>query len=97
MNLFSSLLGVVLNLTFPKLEWVSVAEAVKQGMSVLLAMLITSATSIAYLVLCLLTASIMLVEVFTLIFAALLILISYLMYRYLCGKGAIKYQNLGQN
>ncbi len=97
MNLFSALFGVVINLTFPKLDWVSEAVAVKQGISVLLAMLVTSATSVAYLILCILTASIMLVEVFTLIFAAILVLVSYLMYRHLNGKGAAIYQKLGQN
>ncbi len=97
MNLFSALFGVVINLAFPKLDWVSEAVAVKQGMSVLLAMLVTSATSVAYLILCILTASIMLVEVFTLIFAAILVLASYFMYRHLNGKGAEIYQKLGQN
>ena len=51
-NLFCALCGVVINLAFPKLDWISEAEAVKQGISVLIAMLVTSATSIVYIVLC---------------------------------------------
>lgn len=97
MNLFGAFLGVVINLAFPKLDWVSEAVAVKQGISVILSMLVTSATSVAYLILCILTASIMLVEVFTLVFAAVLVLASHFMYKYLNNKGAAIYQKLGQN
>lgn len=43
MGCFCALAGVIINLKLPKLDWISQAQAVKQGASTLLAMLVTAA------------------------------------------------------
>ena len=51
MTVFFALLGLLLNLRFPKFDWINEAVAVKQSMSVFLAVMIAMISSIAPVVL----------------------------------------------
>ncbi len=95
MNLFCAFIGVVMNIKFAKLDWINEAVAVKQGASVILSMLITSGVSILYFILSLILTPFIPTEPFALLFTAFLVAICYIMYSYLCNKGAAKYSTLG--
>ena len=96
MTAFCALFGVVINLNFPKLEWVSEAVAIKQGMSPLIAMLGTSAVSVAYLIGSVFCMNFMSTELFTTIYLLLLLLAIYFIYQYIKNKGAQAFLKLGQ-
>jgi len=86
---FSGLLGVVINLRFPRFDWLSETVAVKQSMSVMVCMFTDMAVSVGPMILYGNIMSRQLSEgAFYLIFAACLILADLLLYHDLKTKGA---------
>ncbi|NLB61505.1 MAG: hypothetical protein GX802_03635, partial [Clostridiales bacterium] len=93
--IFSSLLGVYINLLFPKFDWVSETVAVKQGISILLTMLVlTIAVALPVFVYVKIVQSHMDVLTYTLLLTALYGLASLVLYRYLEEDGAKRFERL---
>jgi ABC-2 type transport system permease protein len=87
-TVFEALFGVVVNLRFPKFDWISETVAVKQGVSTLITtfsgMGVVAAPVILYLTV---LKNIILPELLITIFAAVLVAVSAWMYEYLKTKG----------
>lgn len=97
MNVFCALFGVFVNLQMPKFDWINETVAIKQGMSSLICMFLSMGVAVLYLLPYLFwLVSFMAVEVYTLIFTIILVLLSFLLYSYLVGKGREKFMKLGQ-
>ena len=94
-TLFCALLGIVLNLQFPKFNWVNEIQAVKQGASPLLAMLSSMVVVIGPPVLYVtLLMGKMSPEAFTLLFMLLLAIVCGAFYAYICTAGSRKFSEL---
>lgn len=97
MTVFEALLGVVVNLRFPKFDWISETVAVKQSMSTMIttfsSMGIVAAPVILYVTV---LKNIILPELIITIFAAVLIAVSAVMYEYLKTKGGAIFSFLGE-
>lgn len=95
LNIFCALLGVVINLKFPKFDWISETVVVKQSMSPILAMFGSAAVVIApMLIYMFLAADKMSVDIFMGIFAAVLGIVSLGLYRYLVTRGKRVFEKL---
>lgn len=88
LNIFCALLGVVINLKFPKFDWINETVVVKQSMSPLLAMFGSAAVVLApMLIYMFLAAGKISVDAFTGIYAVVLGILSLWLYRYIVTKG----------
>jgi len=93
--IFFAFLGVLLNLLFPKFNWINEIVAIKQSMSVLLYMLLAMVTIIVPFILYFTVfIGIFKPEYYVLIYSALLLCFSYFMYHYLNNGGARKFERL---
>lgn len=90
---FISLLGLVLNLMFPRFDWKSEMEVVKQGMPTMLALLIGMAIGASPIGLILLLPAIK-VEYLFLAFTLVLSIITVGIYKYLATKGSTAFSRL---
>ena len=93
---FNALLGVVINLHFPKFNWTNEAQVVKQGASAFLAMLISA---VPVILLTIITVIIGVTKVIPMGFALGLYLIIYvigcfLLYKWMISKGANRFKAL---
>lgn len=96
-NAFCALLGVLVNLFLPKFNWINETVAVKQGMSTMVCMLVPMGIVALYLLpyLFWLNAYISVV-VYTLVFAILIVIASFVIYSYLTGNAKKRFEKLGQ-
>lgn len=96
-NAFCALLGVFINLMFPKFNWINETVAIKQGMSSLICMLGSMGVVGLYLLPYLIwLVEYMSVAAYTLVFSILLVLAAFIIYSYLTGKGRVRFEKLGQ-
>lgn len=94
-NVLFALLGVVINLNFPKLDWVSEMAAVKQSASTIVDMLLAMALVLIPGALYITALKNAVSEFwFLLILTVVYILTAFGLYRYLCGKGCRLFENL---
>ncbi len=95
MTVFCALLGVVVNLHFPKFDFISETAVVKQSMSVLISMFASMGAVILPAMLYIwLLKEILSGDVFILIFTAVLVLAGAVMIRYLHNGGARRFADL---
>jgi len=96
-NAFCALFGVYINLLLPKFNWINETVAIKQGMSTMICMFGSMGVVALYLLPYLLWLfQYMSAAVYTLIFAILLVVASFIIYSYLTGKGRERFEKLGQ-
>jgi ABC-2 type transport system permease protein len=96
-NAFCALFGVYINLLLPKFNWINETMAVKQGISTLVCMFVPMGIVALYLLPYLFRlAEYISLVVYTVIFAVLIIVASFVIYRYLTGKGRSRFEKLGQ-
>jgi ABC-2 type transport system permease protein len=97
MTVFEALFGVVVNLRFPKFDWISETVAVKQGMSSMItifsSMGVIAIPTVLYIAV---LKNMILPELYIIIFAAVLIASSAWMYEYLKTKGGAVFSFLGE-
>ncbi len=91
LSVLSGFYGVLYNLRFTRLDWISETSAVKQGASLMLAMFTGMGITIAMVVLSLVTEELMSVEMLYCIIDAVMIIITILMYMYIKGKGGKRF------
>ena len=95
-SVLMAFLGVLINLQFPKLDWINPIQVVKQGISVLIcmfgAMVLATVLILLYLFV---ISSVLGIEVYLLICSALFLAISYMVYRYFGNGGAKRLEALG--
>lgn len=95
LNIFCALFGIVLNLKFPKFDWINETVVVKQSASPMLAMFGSAAVVLApMLIYMFLAAGKMSIDAFIAIFAAVLGLVSFGLYRYLLTRGKRVFEGL---
>lgn len=96
-NAFCALFGVFVNLLLPKFNWINETVAIKQGMSTMVCMFVPIGIVLIYLLPYLFwLISYMSVEVYTLVFAILFVVASFIIYSYLTNKGRERFEKLGQ-
>lgn len=96
-NAFCALFGVYMNLLLPKFNWINETVAIKQGMSTMVCMFGSMGVVALYLLPYLLwLVQYVSAAVYTLIFAILLVVVSFIIYSYLTGKGRYRFERLGQ-
>lgn len=96
-NAFCALFGVIINLLLPKFNWINETVAIKQGISTLVCMFAPMGVIALYILPYLLwVAPYMHIVVYTLIFAILLVIASFVEYSYLTGKAKERFLKLGQ-
>jgi ABC-2 type transport system permease protein len=95
-TVFCALFGVVINLHFPKFDWVNEVVAIKQGMSTIIAMLASMASvAVPFLLYAFLLLQYMTAEAFMLICTVIFAVLSLWMFRYLKTKGKAIFETLG--
>ena len=94
-NLMMAYGGLVFNLRHPRLDWTNEAMVVKQGVPVLLIMLLSFGVNIVMTVAFILWFSHMNVAYYMLIWTLIIGGISYLMRSYMLGKGVQLFERLG--
>jgi len=95
-TIFCALFGVIINLHFPKFDWISETVAVKQGMSSLIAMFGSfGAVLIPAVLYFYVLKSVIDVEIYMLIVAIVLAIVCILMYQFLMTKGKEIFAKLG--
>lgn len=95
-TVFCALFGVVVNLHFPRFDWINEVVAIKQGMSTMIAMFASmAAIGVPALLYALLLLKYMTAEVFMLICTVIFAVLSLWMFRYLKTKGKAKFASLG--
>jgi ABC-2 type transport system permease protein len=96
-TVFCAMFGVVINLHFPKFDWINETVVIKQSMSTGVASLAAVAFIILPILLyAFLLARIMPAEIFMLICLIIFSALCLWMYRYLKTKGSVIWANLGQ-
>ncbi len=94
--IFCALLGVVINMHFPKLDWINETVPIKQSMSTLVTMLASMAVvALPILLYGLGFVQILTLESYMLIYAVIVVALCLLMYKYLKTKGSIIFASLG--
>ncbi len=92
---FTALFGVVVNLRFPRFDWVSETQVVKQSASVFVCMLVNIAIITVFAIFyTILLSTVMSLTAFASICTALFVAISAVLYMYLCKKGTQKFSEL---
>jgi ABC-2 type transport system permease protein len=96
MTLLMALFGVVINLQFPKFDWINELQPIKQGVSVLLSMFGAFALVAALAALyALILSGIIAVELYLTLCAALFAVLSGVLYGYLRNGGSRRFEALG--
>ena len=94
-TVFNAVLGVVVNLRHPRLDWISEVQVIKQSLSLLISMGISFAAvftpALLYLVVFYDSVS---SNVFLAVYALLLIIADVLMFKYLSGAGAKRFEEI---
>lgn len=94
-TVFNAYMGIVLNLAYPKFDWINEIDAVKQGLAPTLAIFIAMATIALPLILYLFVFKGMIsAEMYLLAVFGIFVLGSLILSRYLAGKGAEKFEML---
>ena len=94
-TVFNAYMGIVLNLAYPKFDWINEIDAVKQGIAPILAIFIAMASIALPLILYLFVFKDMIsAEMYLLIVFGIFVLGSLILSRYLSGKGAEKFRTL---
>ena len=98
-TVFNALLGVIINLNVPKFNWINEAQAVKQGMAPFLAMILSAVPAVLFTLLAVLfgVTGIISMDVYLIIYLLIAVLGTYLQYRWLSRKGALKFRRLQNN
>lgn len=94
LTLLTALFGVVVNLQFPKFDWINELQPIKQGVSVLLTMLGVFAFIAALAVLYFVLSAVLAVELYMTFCAALFAILSGLLYGYLRTGGSRRFEAL---
>lgn len=95
-TVFMCCLGLLFNLMFPRLDWMDETAAVKQGMSVLLTMLIGFASIGLLVVPCVLLSFVAPLWIPVAVVTVLLAAVSLVLYRTLLGYGTKRYFRIGE-
>ncbi|HHT86663.1 MAG TPA: hypothetical protein GXZ61_03210 [Clostridiales bacterium] len=94
-TVFAAFFGLYINLMFPKFDWVSETVAVKQSASILLTMLgLTVAVVIPIVLYVFVLDKHMDIFTYTLLFTAIFGIASLMLYRYIDGRGAKRFEGL---
>lgn len=94
-TVFNAYMGIVLNLAYPKFDWVNEVDAMKQGAAPLLAVLIAMATvAMPALLYVLLLGEMMAAEIYVLIVFLLFVLACAALNRYIAAKGVKQFEAL---
>ncbi|UOO37643.1 hypothetical protein IZU99_10435 [Oscillospiraceae bacterium CM] len=95
MTLLTALFGVVMNLQFPKFDWINELQPIKQGLSVLITMFGAMAFIAALIVLYVVVlAGVFTVELYLMLCAVLFAVLSSALYLYLSGGGSRRFEAL---
>ncbi|MEG1789558.1 MAG: hypothetical protein RR230_02755 [Oscillospiraceae bacterium] len=95
MTAFCAFLGVVVNMHFPRFDYINETAAVKQSMSVIISMFVSmGAVLLPGAVYIWLLAGVMSADVFLLICSAVFALCCFVMYRWLTGPGSRRFAEL---
>jgi len=94
LTLLTALFGVVVNLQFPKFDWINELQPIKQGVSVLLTMLGVFAFIAALAALYVVLSGVVAAEVYMALCAALFALLSGALYGYLKTGGSRRFEAL---
>ena len=98
-TLFNAFLGIVINLAFPKFNWVNEAQAIKQGMAPFLAMIISAVPAIIFTILAIIVGitGVVSMDVYLILFFVLFTIGTLLIYKWLVKKGTLKFWRLQNN
>jgi len=98
-TLFNAIIGVMVNLAFPKFNWVNEAQAIKQGVAPLLSMFVSSVPAIIFTLLAIVVGatSIMSIDIYLIVFFLLYTGATFFLYRWLVKKGTVKFIRLQNN
>lgn len=88
LTLAGGLFGVIVNLRFPRFDWLTEMAAVKQGMAVMITMFVSMGIVVLLIVLFVITSSFLSPEIYIVICSALMAIVSALMVHYLKTKGS---------
>ena len=91
---FCALFGVVVNLHFPRFDWINETVAVKQSMSTFIAMFASMGAVLVPVVLYFLASRVMGAELYLLLVALVFAALGLVQYRWLMTAGARRFQNL---
>lgn len=91
---FCALFGVVVNLHFPRFDWINETVAVKQSMSAFVAMFASMGAVLVPVVLYFLASRVMGAELYLLLVALVFAALGLVQYRWLMTAGARRFQNL---
>ena len=92
---FSAFLGVVINLQFPKLDWINEVQPIKQGLATLFSMAASFAVVAAMIVLYIFALSDVLgAETYLLLCTAFLVIVILVLYVYLKNGGSRRFETL---
>ena len=90
----TAFLGLIINLRFPKFDWLSEIQAVKQGMSVVIAMFSSMAIAVIPIIVTVIASAFMPAEIALLLMAFILFIVSLLLYFALRSYGTRKFEEL---
>lgn len=94
-NAYTALFGVVINLRFPRFDWVSETQVVKQGASVFINMFGNMVLVVLLVFLYVMFLSnILSLTAFAAICTVMFAVVSGVLYTYLCGKGCKRFESL---
>lgn len=92
---FNAYLGIALNLSYPKFDWISEIHAIKQGAAPIFSVLIAMATiALPVLLYIFLLSDVLKADHYTLIVCGIFAAASFMLNRYLTTKGAAKFEAL---
>ena len=92
--LSGALFGVVVNLHFPRFDWISEVVAVKQSMSTVICMFVSMAAVIVPIAGFALTSRVLRAEVYLALVAAVFAAVDFIQYRWLMTRGARRFSEL---
>ena len=98
-TLFNAIIGVMVNLAFPKFNWVNEAQAIKQGVAPLLSMFVSTVPAIIFTLLAIVVGvtRIMSIDVYLIVFFLLYIGATFFFYRWIVKKSTVKFTKLQNN
>lgn len=93
-NIFCAFFGLIVNLRFPRFDWISETAAVKQSAATMIAMFGSFAVVGIFALIGILLIPYLPLDVYILICGAVFALLSWLSYNYVKGAGARKFESL---
>ncbi|MBO4235395.1 MAG: hypothetical protein J5928_02985 [Firmicutes bacterium] len=94
-----ALLGLIINLNLPKFDWINEAQAIKQGMSPFLAMIVGMGVALISMLLIIMNGvfSIMPMEAALVVLLIIYVFVIFLLYRWVTKRGVEKFERLQSN